>query len=243
MAKDILGWTKWSPHLGNAITIVLGVPAMIGIAAGWWAYLAPSSGLVVAMIDLAAFMMTLWSCIGFLWLKDRNRVRYGVATLDCSWGLRFDGAFLNHNPNNDLEWQVRIVVRNSMPFPIRGDIIEQRIIIEGRVPDVKMEAKPFPFVLGPGEATQIAYPPYKKGTLPDLEMFKGEIDFSGRYGHPDGPYTRVAIRRFAFHAIVKPPALPGLFPVLPSFGGPIPLPIGQREQDRDDPYAEEKQRS
>ena len=187
--------------------------------------------------------MALWCCLGFLWLKDRNRsLKSTPIPLDCSWGLRIDGAILNYNASNELEWQLRLLIRNSRAFPIRGDITEQRLIIEGRVPDVKMERSLFPFVLGPGEVTHVAFPPYKKGTLPDIETFKGEIDFSVRYGHPDGPYTRQAIRRFGFEAIVKAPQIPGLFPVLPRLGGPIAIPIGPREQDRDDPYTEDRLR-
>ena len=105
MARDSLGWSKWLPHLSDAITIALGVPAVIGGIAGVWAYIAPSNaGLTVTLIALAAFMMALWACIGIIWLRDRairqdpNKER---KLLDCAWGIRVDGVLLGRDVSNN----------------------------------------------------------------------------------------------------------------------------------------------
>ena len=90
MALDFLGWSKWSPHVGNAVTIVTGIPFVIAAGAALWAYLSPSKGLAVALVALAAFMMALWCCIGFLWIRDRSKPASPIQTVpvrDCAWGL------------------------------------------------------------------------------------------------------------------------------------------------------------
>jgi magnesium-transporting ATPase (P-type) len=103
MAIDPLHWSKWSPHVGNAITIATGIPTVIGMLAGLWAYVSLSGPpIVLAIVALAVFMMTLWCCIGVLWLVNRSRnSSFGDPRLvDCSWGLRVDSAALCHDVAN-----------------------------------------------------------------------------------------------------------------------------------------------
>lgn len=116
-------------------------------------------------------------------------------------------------------------------------MVDRRCVIESVIPNVKMEREPFPMVLLGGQGITTIFPPYKKGSLPDKEFFSGEIDVVIKYGHPDGDYSRIMTRKMMFSsALVKRPTSPGLFPVLPVISAQIPLPIGSREMERDEPY-------
>ncbi len=73
----------------------------------------------------------------------------------------------------------------------------------------------------------------------EKERFKGRINFSIRYGHPDGEYSRLMTRKLGFDQMIKPNLPPGLPGILIPMGGPIPLVLGSHEQDRDEPYSED----
>lgn len=242
MAKDFFGWSRWSPHVGNAITIVGGVPIMSALGTAIWAYLSPSRGLEVALVALAAFMMTLWCCIGYIWITDRRKQAKEpviMSAWDCAWAIRITAAFLVRDlgPQNS-EWQIFLHIRNSKNIPIKIDIVEQKCIIENMVPDVKLEIIGIPHVIGPYETFQINYPSYRKGVLPDKDRFSGEIDLIARYGYPDSGYSRIVRGRFSFNAIVRPTISPGLPTALFPVGGAVPLPLGLREEYKDEPYSE-----
>ncbi|WP_428483518.1 hypothetical protein [Rhodopila sp.] len=238
MAMDPFGWSKWSSHLGNAITIATGIPALSSVVAGLWAYLV-GAGISIFLVVLAAFTMTLWCCIGILWLKDRAQSIGRRPALDCSWGLRVDAAFLNRDVTSNFEWQVVIQFRNVLDWPIRVDTIKTFVEIENVTPSTQMEYK-IPVVLTKGSTTGQNLPPYIKGALPDKERYKGKIDLFIRYGHPDYGYSRLMTRKFIFEIIVKPQAPPGMQGVLMPMSGSIPLGIGSYEEELDEPYHESK---
>jgi hypothetical protein len=236
MAIDLFGWSKWSPHLGNAITIATGIPVVSGLAVGAWASLS-GTGLSVLMVSLAVAMMTLWCCIGFLWLRDRSHSSDRMRNIDCSWALRVDAAYLCHEVGNPaVEWQLQMNLRNSRNLPLRVDILENNITLENMVPTEKMEYTGIPCIVGPGETFTLNFPSYRPGSLPDKERFIGNVDLRVRYGYPDGPYSRVMTRRFRLQAVVRPPTPPGMTGVLIPIGGMIQAALGAREQDRDEPY-------
>jgi hypothetical protein len=240
MAIDPFRWSRWSPHLGNAITIALGIPVVISSIAGWWAYVS-GAGLSIAFVILAAFMMSLWCSIGILWLMDRAEKTSpdNARLIDCSWGLRIDALDLTRdlgNPNG--EWQVRLILRNAKTVTLKAATMHRMLTIEGMVPTEKLEYSGFPYIVGPGEAFGFYLPAYKSGVLPAKERYRGEIDVSFRYGHVDGNYTRKMTRCLYFDAIIKPefPPISGLTFVPRS--ATTRLAFGLREQDRDEPYNE-----
>lgn len=237
MAKDFWGWAKWSPHLGNAITIATGFPVVISALAGLWAYLS-GRGLSVALVTLAVFMMSLWCCIGFLWLRDRANSQGGSPNLDCSWSLRVDAALLNRDSSNpDLEWQVSIQLRNVLAWPIKIDTIHTHVEIENIVPGTTIDYK-VPAVLTAGAVVSQNLPAYRRGGLPDRDRYKGRIELVIRYGHPDYGYSRIMTRKFTFEQIVKPFRPEGAPEFLFPISATVPLPIGSYEEDRDEPYSE-----
>jgi hypothetical protein len=233
MAKDFLGWSKWSSHLSNAITIATGIPLMTGAVAGLWAYMS-GAGLSVVLVALSVFMMTLWCCIGFLWLRDRAKSE-ARGPLDCSWGLRVDGAFLNRDFSGVYEWQVSLQLRNVLGWPLKAEVMKTYAEIENIVPNNKMEIN-LPAVLTAGAVININLPPYGRSILPDKDRYKGRIEITMRYGHPDFGYSRIMTRKLGFEQIIKTTATPGttgfLFPV----PGPIPLILGAYEEELDKPY-------
>lgn len=241
MAKDIFHWSQWSPHLGNAIAIATFVPTVIAGVAGLWAFLSPSGGLVVALIALAAFMMALWACIGMIWLRDRaarqdpHKIR---KLLDCSWGLRVDGAFLNRDISESSggEWQISVQIRNTLNWPLRVDIVQHDAVIENIISDQILENK-IPFIALPNQSIGIYFPSYKKTVLPDKERFKGKINLNLRYGHPDGEYSRVMTRKVTFEQVIKPPIPEGFPGLLVPVSGIMPLNCSPYEEDRDEPYS------
>jgi hypothetical protein len=142
-------YRKWSSHLGNAITIATGVPVVMSAIAGIWAYLS-GPGLPIAIVVLAVFMMTLWCCIGFLWLRDRTKSQSAATQLDCSWGLRVDGAFLTRDVTSaEFEWQVALQLRNVLSWPVRIDTMRTYLEIESVVPNTRIDVQ-VPVVLTAG---------------------------------------------------------------------------------------------
>ena len=236
---------RWFNHIANTLTLAqFLVPAGAAVVTAAWGWTTAWGYLPLALAALFVFSASLWSWIGIVWLLDRaNRLdpTKGKTAIDCSWGIRLDNAIFNQDIGNpDAEWQMKLHIRNVIQIPLKIDILERKLVIEGRVPDIKMELPAFPAILVPGEVTQINFPPYKKGTLPDKDRLMGEIDISIRYGYPDGPYTRLAIRKLTLQVAPKPPIPAGLPPgmqiAFPQMGGPVGLVIGPREADRDEPY-------
>jgi hypothetical protein len=244
MVFDPFGWSKWSPHLGNAITIALGIPTMTGILAGAWAYMS-GSGLSVAMVILAVFMMTLWCCIGILWLRDRaglGESRKGRRGADCAWGLRVEFVILSRDiaPSAFAEWQIQVGISNQLAWPLRVGVISHSVVIENIVPSLAAEKTPPP-ILMPNQTLSMNLPGYKRDEIAEKDRWKGIIDFSVKYGHPDGNYTRIMTRKYAFDLLLKPPAPPipqGLQLNLIPMSGRIPIPYWSREEDTDEPYLE-----
>ena len=234
---DFLGWSKWSPHVSNAIAIVTFIPILSGIMAGVWAYLS-GAGLSVALAVLAVFVMTLWSCIGILVLIDRHRREADARLVDCSWGLRVDSATLIREVlHPQLEWQLNIQVRNVRSIPLKMDVLETRLVIENIVPTGTFEHSGIPFILRPGETCIVNFPGYRHGALPEKDRFAGIVDVRVRYGYPDGPYTRVMTRRLGFAVGIKRWLPPDSQTVTH-----IPVLLSPREEDRDETYAEEQRR-
>jgi hypothetical protein len=89
----------------NAITIALGIRAVLSGIAGWWAII-NHRGLFPAVNALAVFMMALWCCIGFVWLRDRGNA--GRRVLDSAWGLIIDISFFNFDLTGEIYCQVSI---------------------------------------------------------------------------------------------------------------------------------------
>ena len=198
MARDIFFWSKWSPHVGNAITIATGIPVLSAAIAGVWAYLAPSNGLAVALVTLASFMMALWCCIGFLWLRDRSKqASYSQhLSLDAQYGLLVDTITMTRDAKNPTaEWLVKVVFRNILEFPIKMVVIEERLIIENRAPDIMIEEYKYPIIIHRQTITK-NLPLYSKGLLPDKDTLTGMLYFRAKYGHPDGDFTRLATRYY-----------------------------------------------
>ena len=190
------------------------------------------------MVALAAFMMTLWCCIGFLWLRDRTKSQ--TSGLDCSWGLRVDAAFLNRDISSaDFDWQVTLQLRNVLNWPLKIETLKTHLEIESIVPSGKIDFN-VPAILTAGATANQNYPPYQKGKLPDKDRYKGRIELIIRYRHPDFGYSRIMTRKFIFEQIVKP-TMPQGFPGLKlPMSASIPLPIGSYEEDLDEPYIEPK---
>ncbi len=242
MAKDFFGWSRWSPHLGNAITIATGFPVVIGMLAGLWAYFS-GAGLHVALVGLASFVMSLWSYIGILWLIDRTNNAASISKnfSSCAWGLRFDSAILNRDPGMpDFEWQIKAMLRNSKPFPIRIDYLEQRVVIENRVPDTKLSLVGVPIVIGAGEASILNFPAFSRNNFPDKDRINGEMLITARYGKPDEQYSRVTTKRFGFNALIRPSAQSGIPVDMFPIAAAIPLGLSLLEEEVDEPYTQKQ---
>jgi hypothetical protein len=206
MAKDFLGWSKWSPHLGNAITIATGVPVVIAMATAAWASISPSRGLFVALAALAAFMMALWCCIGFLWLRDRMRPMQPIQTVplrDCSWGLDIASIMLNYDPGSPhFEWMFFFVFVNSLTWPIRLFVDELQIDLS----QTHAVGTPFPssgIVINRSTSMPISLSGFRPGMLSSSPDMNGMAYIRGRYGHPDDGYSRVFTRRFRIECHIR----------------------------------------
>ncbi len=132
-----LSWTERTSFLSNAVTIAVGLPALISSVAGLWAYFSPKS-ISIVLVMLFVFLSTLWCCIGFLWLRDRKiRVdpHTGRQSLDCSWGLVVESAFIGIDQNSTISVQISIHLRNMLTWPLRADVLLRSVVIENRTPD------------------------------------------------------------------------------------------------------------
>lgn len=241
MSFEFLRWSKWSPHAGNAITIATGIPTISSIIAWVWAHVT-GNDLSTFVVVLAVFAMTLWCCVGVIWLRDRGAVmssRKGRSASECAWGLRAESVVLGHDisPTAAAQWQFSILLLNQLKWPIRVEVEVQHLVVEHRTPKTTLNNAP-PHILMPGQGININYPGYKTEELPAQERWQGDIDFSLKYGHPDGPFTRRMVRKFSFEALVKPSpvSLPdGSQMQLMPIPGRMSVNFWSREEDTDEP--------
>ncbi|HJS87439.1 MAG TPA: hypothetical protein VJ779_18450 [Acetobacteraceae bacterium] len=242
---------SWLAHASNAVNILTAIPtAAVMSAVGFIAALVKDMGVLTAvLVFFFIFVSALWSFIGIVWLFDQSKKARGGGLVDYAWALRVETVILNRDAgNHNAEWQVRVVLRNASSVPLRIDLIEQRLVVENVVPDTKLETSGIPFVVGPRDAMQINFPCYKRNSFPDKDRVQGQIDLIARYGYPDGPYTRIMIRRLWMNAIIKPSLFGNLVTsesaesaeTLFPLGGQVHVPFGPREEDKDEPYTEPK---
>lgn len=109
--------------------------------------------------------------------------------------------------------------------------------IENTTPDMPMENPSTAVIIMPGSGMLLNFSGYSKGKLPEKEVYKGKIDISVKYGHPDIGYTRTMSRWLHFHQTMKPKipegAIPGLT-MLPM--RQVALNAGPYKEDEDKPY-------
>jgi hypothetical protein len=197
MAKDILGWSKWSPHIGNAITI-LGLPTVTAIGASLWQWIAPSKGLGIAVVALAAFMMMCVICVCVLWLRDRSRSLQGdfsAPDYDCSWAIHCQECYVSKDAlNPETRYQFRMFLVNNSEYPIRYFVEKAEIEMDNHVPKSKETA----FVPGVlprwGGRTRINFPAFSHDQLPELGVVRGHMTLVVRYGHPSSAYSRLTTK-------------------------------------------------
>ncbi len=237
MVRDFLGWSKWSPHLGNAITIGLGLPTVTGFIAGWWAYWAPNSGLVAAEAALAVFVMALWAAIGMIWLRDRAKQlspKFVVADYDCSWSVTIEQAFLTKDPTNlDAKYQLKIFIVNQSEIPIQYYIDGAEVQLNNCIPPNKGN-RFVPGILARwGGRTRVYFPSFENGQLPESGRLRGSGKLILKYGHPSVGFSRLTTYQFDISCNISPPWNPtailkgGAFPVELSIRGmdEVPIPI------------------
>ena len=208
MANGIFSWSKWSPHLGNAITIATGVPVVLSMIAGVWAHLS-GSGLSIAMVVIAVFMMSLWCCIGVIWLSDRAKSlsnKYVRADYDCSWSLTVEYPQIQKDAHTPLaEYQFRVHLINTSTYPIKYVVQEATTTLVNRVP--KSTANLYtPGVLARlGGATRVSFSPYEKGMIVESGFQEGTGRLIVLYGHPSVGYSRKMIKEFRIKTRFPPP--------------------------------------
>lgn len=206
MPKDFLYWSKWSPHLSNAISIATAIPIIVGAISGIYAYLNNIGSITIAIYVLVGFTMTLWSCIGLIWLKDRSKPRMPVKTMlirDCAWGLDITSVAMHYVPEimiDDLhEWSFSFFFKNHLSWPVRISIEEARIIINHMTPIVELESG---FIIQANSNALLYMGYFKRNQFAFTNRINGELYIKAIYGHPEDGYSRVMVKKFELHGVI-----------------------------------------
>jgi hypothetical protein len=227
MARDILWWSKWSPHVGNALTIWGGLPLIMSAFAGVWADLS-KPGLSVFLVIVFVFTMALWACIGLVWLRERKRGPTVGQIPDFAYGIVLDGFVFNFDPSNPTySHALTFEIKNLVDTPIKCEYFNAHIHIANQVsPDANKGPGPTKCIL-PRKGGVRLYPPgFPPGVLNFGARTMGDFECQIRYGHPDGEFTRILTRKISLEIVEN--ALP--FPMLPKTYTVLPLNI--TEDDR-----------
>jgi len=238
---------EWLGHFNTitGIAILFGVPVSlftgIGSAIWWrfdhlrWSY--------IAVLMLAVFGLTLWSWIGLIWIFDRAKAVSSSKlpvkpTLDCAWGLAVDGAFLAFDPNNPIACQVTVNLRNLLSWPLRIEVVAHQAQVEGMVPDMTVSPSP-PAVVPQGTFVTVGFNGYKKGTIPEKKNYKGKIEMTINYGHPDVGMSRQTIRFYNFELQMQDNPFQMMLPLQPGLPAPpllgkfaVALSHSKQEEDK-----------
>ena len=206
MPKDFLYWSRWSPHLSNAISIATIIPIIVGTISGVYAYLYNIKSIIVVISILAGFTMALWSCIGLIWLKDRNKPKAPVKAMlvrDCAWGLDITSIAMHYVPEvvvDDLhEWSFSFYFRNHLSWPVRISIEEARIIINQMAPIVELGSG---FILQANSNAILYMGHFKRHQFAFPNKINEELYIKAIYGHPEDGYSRVMVKNFELHGII-----------------------------------------
>ncbi len=207
MPRDIFYWSKWSPHVGNAVGIISGIPFIAGLIAAAWAFLYSSKNLENIILLLVAFTMIMWSYIGLLWLSDRRTPKKPVEMLairDCSWSLSIGQSNLIFDPGNGkAEWTYTITFYNTLHFPIRVKIDYVDLKMEKVVGNSPDNEKTSGFIIPP-KGYAIAYiGSFDTGMIIPKRSMSGSIHIIASYGHPEDGYSRSAEIKHIFYSEIR----------------------------------------
>jgi hypothetical protein len=242
MFKNI--W-DWLGNFNNATSILLlcGVP-MTGITTGVAGIIGHVEKLRISYIVvllLAVFGLTLWSWIGLIWLFDRAKKPKPLEkpTLDCAWGIAIDAAFLTFDGISPIACQISVQLRNLHPWPLRCHVIRHLSDVDGVVPNMKVGGLTS-IVIMPDTPVTIGFDGYSQGTIAQKTSYKGKIEISINYGHPDIGMTREMTRFYNFDLQLHPNPFQMLRPqpagsTLPQLAGRFLLPLSHSKDEEDKP--------
>jgi hypothetical protein len=191
-----LGWIgKAILFVGAAITtnwaiVLSSIAAATALTSKWAANLVASQQTHTAVF---VFLSVLWSLIGVVWLKDRNKPIKIARTGHLEWGLTQAGFQMGYNPENEAAaLQLSVILSNSAGVALRWEIENFSAQIRSRT--VRLPGGSLPSGVLPWGPTQRAFAltPFPKSEVQDFfgKRTPGTIELSIAYGFVDGPMKR-----------------------------------------------------
>jgi hypothetical protein len=164
---------------------IMSVLSAIGIAA--WAWINKYDYLQISLAGLAAFVLVLWTCIGFIWI-------YGLSVKnDYGWTLAYGGLVLGLDQGNpDATLQIGVNFLNVSASALHYKVEELRVIIDDRtIANPKYDNQGG--IIPRGLSRTYRFPPFKKASIEDFlgKRVAGTVEFSVAYG----PYDSAPVRR------------------------------------------------
>lgn len=236
---------SWIGRLADGVSLFtaagLTMTGVLAVFSGWWANAAQGGYILGVCVGLFIFGSILWAWIGLVWMVDRDRrlsPRHSKEPINCAWGLRVEAVFLIHDiGNTEISWQFQVGLRNVMEMPLRLEVVgERKLIVEGKLPDCPLSGPQVPSVTGSNQVSGVNFPGYSELAIFNKERISGDISFGVKYGHPDGPYTRIMYRTYRITAVLQPPNPVGITGNLFPMSGHILVPFYSLVEDTDEPF-------
>lgn len=182
-AADVVTFlsTNWVPVMGTIVAI--------GASLNEWATNVVHSPVVQTFFE--AFLATLWTLVGILYLYDRTKPRSVKVAADYRYGLTFEGIAPNIDPGNDDLWiGFLIQLRNFSQAPIKYTVDQFDFRIGSRA--LPKPSKVLDGYLPRGGGKAICPSRFSKDDVREFfgRRVTGTAEFSITYGHPEEPPLR-----------------------------------------------------
>lgn len=167
----------------NWVSIVLALVAAWATVWDWAASIAQSPDV---RLWAKIFLTGLWSVIGIIYLKNRNRAQSVRVFHEYAYGLAFETTAFGNTENSD-EFVIGFSFRNAAAGPMKCLLEDMRIVVDGRT-DNHPAGVLRELVMTRIGAKAFISPRIKKD--PNKDSLVGSADITILYGHPDAEFIR-----------------------------------------------------
>jgi hypothetical protein len=164
----------------------------VGALGGVLAWLQHFRPLTIATFALVAFTCAVVVVERFIALRVRRRPLKETMEFDYAYGLALEGLPLGRDDGKpDAAFQVNLLLRNATNAPLRYYVESMSVVIGDRTPANAVFTNRGG-VIPWGGTTEFSYPAFSKAALDSFgPRNDGRVEYTIRYGHPEGGYVRV----------------------------------------------------
>jgi hypothetical protein len=198
--QKFIKWLRSLGWLGNLLGYlifiattnwVLVMSAIVGIWLGvsqWGVRFVHNANVQTVVI---VFLVTLWTIIGLLVLRDRRKPIITQPYQDYRYGLTYEGCVPLYFPQKEELLQFGLQLRNYSSGPLRSQLENFQILIDDRILPYD-KSTPLTTIMPRGGFRIFRTPPFKRSSLKDFfgQRKIGRADFSILYGDPEQPPIR-----------------------------------------------------